>query len=232
MSHRTSRSFAGRTPAPPRSLRSATCSTTYICSTLCLQSGFIKEIGPTCTSTDSTHLSAASRCGSLLLSASAGVRSSDDVGAFEGWSCRPNNTQLLEFVKHAFRLRTKLGFILQNAMTSSRERTSAEAEGYRIERALMDCVVPPSKGGDAIHQCPRAESRLLRGIFARAFSGSFHSSGVNTPSLLAMTAVSMAASTCSKYSSSLCSSATTQGWMYSDRSSKTAGTSLVAYSCL
>ena len=140
MSHRTSRSFAGRTPAPPRSLRSATCSTTYICSTLCLQSGFIKEIGPTCTSTDSTHLSAASRCGSLLLSASAGVRSSDDVGAFEGWSCRPNNTQLLEFVKHAFRLRTKLGFILQNAMTSSRERTSAEAEGYRIESALMDCV--------------------------------------------------------------------------------------------
>ena len=40
-----------------------------------------------------------------------------------------------------------------------------EAEGYRIERALMDCVAPPSKGGDAIHQCPRADSRLLRGIF-------------------------------------------------------------------
>ena len=49
---------------------------------------------------------------------------------------------------------------LQNAMTSSEERTSAEAEGYRIERALMDCVAPPSKEGDAIHQCPRAaESR-------------------------------------------------------------------------
>ena len=29
----------------------------------------------------------------------------------------------------------------------------------------MDCVAPPSKGGDAIHQCPRADSRLLRGIF-------------------------------------------------------------------
>ena len=27
---------------------------------------------------------------------------------------------------------------LQNAMTSSAERTSAEAEGYRIERSLMD----------------------------------------------------------------------------------------------
>ena len=36
---------------------------------------------------------------------------------------------------------------LQNAMTSSEERTSAEGEGYRIERALMDCVAPPSKGG-------------------------------------------------------------------------------------
>ena len=32
---------------------------------------------------------------------------------------------------------------LQNAMTSSRERMSAEAESYRIERALMDCVAPP-----------------------------------------------------------------------------------------
>ena len=31
---------------------------------------------------------------------------------------------------------------LQNAMTSSRERTSAEAEGCRIERSLMDCVAP------------------------------------------------------------------------------------------
>ena len=29
------------------------------------------------------------------------------------------------------------------AMTSSEERTSAEAEGYRTERALMDCVAPP-----------------------------------------------------------------------------------------
>ena len=48
---------------------------------------------------------------------------------------------------------------LQNAMTSSEERTSAEADGYRIERALMDCVAPPSKGGDVIHQCPRADSR-------------------------------------------------------------------------
>ena len=27
-----------------------------------------------------------------------------------------------------------------------------KAEGYRIERSLMDCVAPPSKGGDAIHQ--------------------------------------------------------------------------------
>ena len=59
-------------------------------------------------------------------------------------------------------------FCLQNAMTSSRERMSAEAEGYRIERSLMDCVAPPRRGGDAIHQCPRADSRLLRGIFARA----------------------------------------------------------------
>ena len=41
---------------------------------------------------------------------------------------------------------------LQHAMTSSEERTSAEAEGYCIERSLMDCVAPPSKGGDAIHQ--------------------------------------------------------------------------------
>ena len=32
-------------------------------------------------------------------------------------------------------------------MTSSEERTSAEVEDYRIERALMDCVAPPSKGG-------------------------------------------------------------------------------------
>ena len=54
---------------------------------------------------------------------------------------------------------------LQNAMTSSEERTSAEAEGYRIERSLMDCVAPVSKGGDAIHQCPRADSWLLRGVF-------------------------------------------------------------------
>ena len=34
-------------------------------------------------------------------------------------------------------------FGLQHAMTSSEERTSAEAEGYRIERSLMDCVAPP-----------------------------------------------------------------------------------------
>ena len=40
---------------------------------------------------------------------------------------------------------------LQNAMTSSEERTSAEADGYRIERALKDCVAPPSKGGGVIH---------------------------------------------------------------------------------
>ena len=33
---------------------------------------------------------------------------------------------------------------LQNAMTASEERTSAEAEGYRIERSLMDCIpLPP-----------------------------------------------------------------------------------------
>ena len=50
-------------------------------------------------------------------------------------------------------------------MTSSEERTSAEAEGYCIERTLMDCVAPPSKGGGAIHQCPRADSWLLRAIF-------------------------------------------------------------------
>ena len=56
---------------------------------------------------------------------------------------------------------------LQNAMTSSEERTSAEADGNRIERALMDCVAPPSKGGDVIHQCPRADSWLLRRIFDR-----------------------------------------------------------------
>ena len=31
---------------------------------------------------------------------------------------------------------------LQNAMTSSEARTSTEAEGYRIERSLMDCVAP------------------------------------------------------------------------------------------
>ena len=37
---------------------------------------------------------------------------------------------------------------LQNAMTSSREqRMSAEAEGYRSERSLMDCVVPLRRGG-------------------------------------------------------------------------------------
>ena len=35
---------------------------------------------------------------------------------------------------------------LQNAMTSSEERTSAEAEGYRIERALMDYVAPLRRG--------------------------------------------------------------------------------------
>ena len=55
----------------------------------------------------------------------------------------------------------------RNAMTSSEERPSAEAAGYRIERALMDCVAPlskGSKGGDAIHQCPRADSWLLRGF--------------------------------------------------------------------
>ena len=40
------------------------------------------------------------------------------------------------------------------------QRTSAEAEGYRIERSLMDC----RGGGDAIHQCRRADSRLLRGF--------------------------------------------------------------------
>ena len=28
----------------------------------------------------------------------------------------------------------------------------------------MDCVAPPSKVGDAIHQCPRADSWLLRGF--------------------------------------------------------------------
>ena len=33
----------------------------------------------------------------------------------------------------------------------------------------MDCVAPPRRrGGDAIHQCSRADSWLLRGIFARA----------------------------------------------------------------
>ena len=31
----------------------------------------------------------------------------------------------------------------------------------------MDCFAPPSKGGGAIHQCPRADYRLLRGIFDR-----------------------------------------------------------------
>ena len=51
-------------------------------------------------------------------------------------------------------LRLRVNTRLQNAMPSSEERTSAEAEGYRIERTLMD-----RRGGDAIHQCPRAESR-------------------------------------------------------------------------
>ena len=37
----------------------------------------------------------------------------------------------------------KVGPAFRNAMTSSEERTSAEAEGYRIERPLMDCVAPP-----------------------------------------------------------------------------------------
>ena len=32
----------------------------------------------------------------------------------------------------------------------------------------MDCIAPPSRGGDAIHQCPRADYWLLRAIFARA----------------------------------------------------------------
>ena len=36
-----------------------------------------------------------------------------------------------------------VGAGLQNAMTSSEECASAEAEGYRIERSLMDCVAPP-----------------------------------------------------------------------------------------
>ena len=45
------------------------------------------------------------------------------------------------------------GTCLQNAMTSSEERASAEAEGYRIERSLMDCVRTfYGGGGDAIHQ--------------------------------------------------------------------------------
>ena len=55
---------------------------------------------------------------------------------------------------------------LQNAMTSSEERTSAEAEGYRIEGALLDCVAPLISRGDAIHQCPRADSWLLSGGFS------------------------------------------------------------------
>ena len=50
---------------------------------------------------------------------------------------------------------------------TSRERVSAEAEGYRIERSLVDCVAPPFKGGDSIYPCPRAYSWLLRGIFDR-----------------------------------------------------------------
>ena len=33
-------------------------------------------------------------------------------------------------------------------MTASRERTSVKAEGYSIERSLVDC----RRGGDAIHQ--------------------------------------------------------------------------------
>ena len=36
-----------------------------------------------------------------------------------------------------------LPLCLQNAMTSSEERASAEVEGCRIERSLMDCVAPP-----------------------------------------------------------------------------------------
>ena len=29
----------------------------------------------------------------------------------------------------------------------------------------MGCFVPPSKGDEATHQCPRADSWLLRGVF-------------------------------------------------------------------
>ena len=36
---------------------------------------------------------------------------------------------------------------LQNAMTSSEQRTSAEAEGYRIEGSPMDCVATPRRRG-------------------------------------------------------------------------------------
>ena len=56
---------------------------------------------------------------------------------------------------------------LECAPGTSRERMSAEAEGYRIERSLVDCVAPPFKGGDSIYPCPRAYSWLLRGIFDR-----------------------------------------------------------------
>ena len=52
-------------------------------------------------------------------------------------------------------------FDLQHAMTSSEERTSAESRGLP-HREVTDGL----KGGDAIHQCPRADSWLLRGIFA------------------------------------------------------------------
>ena len=59
---------------------------------------------------------------------------------------------------------------VQPVQPVQRTLCTAEAEGYRTERALMDCVAPPSKGGDAIHQCPRADSWLLRGVFALAAS--------------------------------------------------------------
>ena len=56
---------------------------------------------------------------------------------------------------------------LQNAMTSSRERMSAEAEGYRIERDLMDCVTSPSKGGGRNPSVSSSRFSVAKGILDR-----------------------------------------------------------------
>ena len=53
-------------------------------------------------------------------------------------------------------------------MTSSAERTSAEAEGYRIERSLMDCVAPASKGGRRNPSVSSSKFSVAKGDFRPA----------------------------------------------------------------